>query len=148
MNLSGSSKKGVDVFSRVVIFLSKICPPHTQFVWHYLYIYACHVILYCPFCHAHAYAITANDASLHLLVPPYAQYYFFGASCTCVCGLLEHPTIFSFYVFDMPCRRKLLHAVHMFIHLNLAISLLLGYLIFMIGIETATSSTVSIEQIM
>ena len=41
-----------------------------------------------------------------------------------------------------------MHAVHMFIHLNLAISLLLGYLIFMIGIETATSSTVSIEQIM
>ena len=33
----------------------------------------------------------------------------------------------------------------MFIHLNLAVSLLVGYLVFMIGIETATSSTVSIE---
>ena len=44
------------------------------------------------------------------------------------------------------CRKKLFSAVHMFIHLNLSISLLLGYLTFMIGIETATSSTVSIEQ--
>ena len=33
----------------------------------------------------------------------------------------------------------------MFLHLNLCISLLLGYLTFMVGIETATSSTVSIE---
>ena len=32
MNLSDSSKKGVGVFSRVVIFLSKIRPPHTQLV--------------------------------------------------------------------------------------------------------------------
>ena len=40
-------------------------------------------------------------------------------------------------------RKKLFHAVHMFVHLNLAISLLLGYLIFMFGIETATSNTVS-----
>ena len=40
-------------------------------------------------------------------------------------------------------RKKLFHAVHMFVHLNLAISLLLGYLVFMFGIETATSSTVS-----
>ena len=41
-------------------------------------------------------------------------------------------------------RKKLFHAVHMFVHVNLAISLLLGYLVFMLGIETATSSTVSI----
>ena len=41
-------------------------------------------------------------------------------------------------------RKKLFKAVHMFVHLNLAISLLLGYLVFMFGIETATSSTVSI----
>ena len=34
----------------------------------------------------------------------------------------------------------------MFLHLNLSISLLLGYLTFMVGIETATSSTVSIEE--
>ena len=32
MNLSGSSKRGVGVFARVVIFLLKICPPHMQFV--------------------------------------------------------------------------------------------------------------------
>ena len=32
----------------------------------------------------------------------------------------------------------------MFVHLNLAIALLLGYLIFMFGIETATGSAVSI----
>ena len=30
MNLSDSSKRGVSIFSRVLIFLSKICPPHTQ----------------------------------------------------------------------------------------------------------------------
>lgn len=42
------------------------------------------------------------------------------------------------------CRKKLFQAVHMFVHLNLAISLLLGYLIFMLGIETAISSSVSI----
>ena len=34
-------------------------------------------------------------------------------------------------------------AIHLFVHLNLSISLLLGYLIFMIGIETARSTTVS-----
>ena len=41
-------------------------------------------------------------------------------------------------------RKKLFQAVHMFVHLNLAISLLLGYLVFMVGIETATGSAVSI----
>ena len=49
--------------------------------------------------------------------------------CLC-CGILR--------------RKKLFQAVHMFVHLNLAISLLLGYLIFMLGIETAISSSVSI----
>ena len=34
------------------------------------------------FCHALAYAITANRVCLHLLVPPFAQcQWFFGASC-------------------------------------------------------------------
>ena len=50
-------------------------------------------------------------------------------------GLLHS---FSFFY-----RKKLFNAVHMFVHLNLAISLLLGYLTFMAGIETATGSTVS-----
>ena len=44
-------------------------------------------------------------------------------------------------------RKKLFNAVHMFVHLNLAISLLLGYLTFMFGIETATGSTVRIEKL-
>ena len=41
-------------------------------------------------------------------------------------------------------RRKLLRALHLFVHLNLSISLLLGYLTFISGIETATGSIVSI----
>ena len=38
MNFSGSSKRGVGVFSRVVIFLLKIRPPHMQLV---IVMYAC-----------------------------------------------------------------------------------------------------------
>ena len=45
-----------------------------------------------------------------------------------------------------PCRKRLFSAVHLFVHLNLSISLLLGYLTFMVGIETATSNTVSQEK--
>ena len=41
-------------------------------------------------------------------------------------------------------RRKLLRALHLFVHLNLSISLLLGYLTFISGIDTATGSIVSI----
>ena len=45
-------------------------------------------------------------------------------------------------------RKKLFRAVHTFVHLNLAISLLLGYLTFMAGIESATRSIVSIEDML
>ena len=41
------------------------------------------------------------------------------------------------------CRKKLFIAVHYFVHLNLALSLLLGYVVFMLGIELGTSSKVS-----
>ena len=68
-------KEGVGVFLKVVIFLLKIRPPYMQLV-----MYVC-VIFQCLFCHALAYAITANDICLHLLVPPLAQYCYFGASC-------------------------------------------------------------------
>ena len=67
MNLRGSSKRGVGIFSRVVIFFLKIRPPHTQLLWLYLCAHA--VILQCLICHGLAYAITANGACLHLLSP-------------------------------------------------------------------------------
>ena len=39
-------------------------------------------------------------------------------------------------------RKKLLEEVHYFVHLNLALSLLLGYVVFMLGMELGTSSKV------
>ena len=71
MNLSGSSKRRVGVFLLVVIFLSKICPPHTQSVFA--------VILQCFFFHMLALCTTGNGVCIHLLV--LAQYCFFDASC-------------------------------------------------------------------
>ena len=66
-------KEGVGVFSRVVIFLSKIRPPHTQLVYSPCYL-CMQWFCYASFCHALAYATTANGVCLHLLVP--------GSSCT------------------------------------------------------------------
>ena len=40
------------------------------------------------------------------------------------------------------CRKKLFSSVHYFVHLNLAISLLIGYVVFMFGIELGTGSKV------
>ena len=39
-------------------------------------------------------------------------------------------------------RKKLFIAVHNFVHLNLAISLLAGYLVFALGVELAASNMV------
>ena len=36
------------------------------------------------------------------------------------------------------CRKKLFSAIHYFVHLNLAISLLLGYIAFVTGIQFGT----------
>ena len=70
MNLRSSSKREVGILLRVVIFLSKICPPHTRLV------YPCvseHVaILQFVMC-------SVNGVWLHLLVPLLAQCCFFGA---------------------------------------------------------------------
>ena len=61
MDLRNSSKHaGGGHFLKVVIFFSRMCSPHT----HALLMYACH------FCHALAYAITANGIFLRLLGPP------------------------------------------------------------------------------
>ena len=43
-------------------------------------------------------------------------------------------------------RKVLLRSVHFFIHLNLAISLLCGYFIFAVGVETARNSSVCRER--
>ena len=44
----------------------------------------------------------------------------------------------------MSCRKKLFSSVHYFVHLNLSLSLLLGYVVFMFGIELGTSSKASL----
>ncbi len=49
--------------------------------------------------------------------------------------------IFIYVLFDV--RKDLFEAFHNFIHLNLAVALLLGYLLFLGGIDTATGNTVS-----
>ena len=41
------------------------------------------------------------------------------------------------------CRRELFQKVHYFIHLNLAITLFLAYLMFVVGVEPARASAVS-----
>ena len=46
-----------------------------------------------------------------------------------------------YYVFTY--RKKLFVQVHYFVHLNLSISLLLAYLVFVLGIELANTSVVS-----
>lgn len=40
-------------------------------------------------------------------------------------------------------RKKLRTSVHYFVHLNLAMSLLLAFIVFVVGLETAIGSTVS-----
>ena len=77
MNSSGSTKRGVGVFLRVVIYPLKNTPTSHAVSLALLCMHA--VILQCLFCHA--LAITVNGGCLHLLVPPPAQCYFFSASC-------------------------------------------------------------------
>ena len=51
----------------------------------------------------------------------------------------------SYYLligFSVLSRKKLFSSVHYFVNLNLAISLLLGYIVFMFGIELGTGSKV------
>jgi len=42
-------------------------------------------------------------------------------------------------------RRVLLKRVHFFVHLNLALVLLMGYILFVAGLETATLNEVSLK---
>ena len=42
----------------------------------------------------------------------------------------------------LACRKKLFSAVHNFVHLNLAIALFVGYLVFTIGVELAAKNEV------
>ena len=48
-----------------------------------------------------------------------------------------------YYIVSLLCRRKLFSAIHYFVHLNLAISLLLGYIVFVSGIEHARHNKVA-----
>ena len=45
------------------------------------------------------------------------------------------------------CRNTLLEGIHNFIHLNLAIALIMALIVFVGGIETATDSEVSLYTI-
>ena len=60
-------KEGMGMFSRVVILLWKIQPPHTQSSTIYVCRHA--AILQCLFCHTIAYAITVNGVCLHFVSP-------------------------------------------------------------------------------
>ena len=79
-------KEEMGMFSRVVILLWKIQPPHTQSSTIYVCMHA--AILQCLFCHTIAYAITVDGVCLHLLVPPLAQCCFFGGFFITACILL------------------------------------------------------------
>ena len=45
------------------------------------------------------------------------------------------------------CRKTLFTSVHNFVHLNLCISLLLSYSVFVAGVSTAVGNTVSLNQL-
>ncbi len=45
------------------------------------------------------------------------------------------------------CRKQLFNKVHYFVHLNLSISLLLAYFVFVVGIETAVGNRVTCNDI-
>ena len=65
--------------SKVVVFLSKICPPQADNLAQFIYTFSgsteCLFVML-------IYAITANGVWLPLLVPPLAHYCFFHASCS------------------------------------------------------------------
>ena len=44
----------------------------------------------------------------------------------------------------LTCRKKLFTAVHNFVHLNLAIALFFGYLVFAVGVELAAKNEVRV----
>jgi hypothetical protein len=50
-------------------------------------------------------------------------------------------------IFFINLRKKLFTAVHNFIHLNLAISLLIGYLVFALGVELAASNKIGCKAV-
>ena len=59
----------------------------------------------------------------------------------------RYAKIFSIYKIIVVlgnCRKTLLRGIHNFIHLNLAIALLMGMLVFVGGIERATENEVSL----
>lgn len=46
---------------------------------------------------------------------------------------------------SLPCSKKLFSEGHKLVHLNLAIALFVGYLIFGVGVELATSNEVNLS---
>ncbi|XP_064386127.1 sushi, von Willebrand factor type A, EGF and pentraxin domain-containing protein 1-like isoform X2 [Halichondria panicea] len=58
------------------------------------------------------------------------------------CSISIFFLFFSIFYF-LSLRKELLTKVHYFIHLNLSISLLLGYLVFLTGVETAVANKVA-----
>ena len=72
MNLRGFANGGGvgvfsrEVFSKVVIFLSKIRSTHTQLLPSHIFMYACNSDFAMLFCCALAYTITANCVKLCL----------------------------------------------------------------------------------
>ena len=85
--------------------------------------------------HTHSYLhIQANNTQEATIAPtthPYTNYT--NVSNTSMAG--KH--VFSY-------RKSLFSAVHNFVHLNLAITLFIGYLVFAVGIELGARNKVSI----
>ena len=83
----------------------------------------------------------------------YTSYTHYYVCCVCIskhakvmhmCNRCKKPILCSGYapVKSLLFRKKLFSAIHYFVHLNLAISLLLGYLVFVLGNELATTNEV------
>ena len=54
-----------------------------------------------------------------------------------------HAKLILFFLSTITFRKELFKSVHYFIHLNLSIALLLGYVAFLAGIDTAVGNRVS-----
>ena len=65
----------------------------------------------------------------------------------CLVPSLTFPYVYIRWNFQWfaSCSKKLLSAVHNFVHLNLALSLLCAYIVFVSGVEPAVGNTVSLN---
>ena len=91
----------------------------------------------------HCRLILRHSLLCHTLVYPYPLFVSCSlSSSSLVFGKFNTVSCFLIMDVDILYRKKLFIAVHNFVHLNLAISLLVGYLVFALGVELAASNKV------